>query len=90
VVSGASQADDTGVAGGVESTIELSLEPQGSGSIAATVTSTESKTRLEVRGAGADREVDAFSGPVTNERRVVKVDASKGGDVTFTYGPQSP
>lgn len=88
--SGPTRADDTGISGGVESVVELSLETSASGSVTATVTATVPHTRLDVTARGTDRTVDELDGPVTGERQTVRVDAPKGGDITFTYGPQGP
>lgn len=89
--TGATHAQDAGISGGVDSVMELTLEPSISGrKIAATVTATVSRTRLSTGERGDERILDDFAGPITGHKQLVRVEQPRGDDATITFGPQGP
>ena len=86
-------AQETGISGQVESTIELSLQSSASGRVQATVTATVGGTQLSVSERGrSPQALRAFPGPVVKQRVTVRTTASDAGvtEKTITFGPQGP
>ena len=86
-------ADETGISGQVESTVELSLAQPAPDRVEATVTATVGGTQLSVSEPGRSPWVlRAFPRPVAQQR--VTVHAAQRGDgvteQTITLGPQGP
>jgi hypothetical protein len=86
-------AQETGISGQVQSTIELSLQPSGPDRVQATVTATVGGTRLSVAERGQrPRVVRAFRKPLAGERVTVRTTKRDTGvtEQTITFGPQGP
>ena len=86
-------AEETGISGQVESTIELSLARSAPDRVQATVTATVGGTQLSVAESGrSPRVLRAFPKPLAGER--VSVSMTKRGagvtEQTITFGPQGP
>jgi hypothetical protein len=85
-------AEETGISGQVQSTIELSVQRSAPGRVQATVTATVGGTQLSVaERAASPRVLRRFRTPMAGAR--VTVRAAKGGGVTeqtITFGPQGP
>jgi hypothetical protein len=86
-------AQETGISGQVESTLELSLQSSVPDRVQATVTATVGDTRLSVseRGRGP-RVLRAFHGPMVKQRVTVHATGRDAGvtEKTITFGPQGP
>jgi len=80
-------ADQTGLSGQVESTIELSIESAAHGALELTVTATASDTALAISTDKRERILDTYAGPVTNARTMAPAGS---GDQTITFGPVGP
>jgi hypothetical protein len=92
-VSGPTGAEETGISGQVESTIELSLQQSAPDRVQATVTATIGGTQLSVTGSGRDRRVvRAFRGPVAKRQVSVRATgrSARATEQTITFGPQGP
>jgi hypothetical protein len=86
-------AQETGVSGQVESTIELSLRQPAPDRVQATVTATVGGTQLSVSESGQrPRVLRAFQGPLAQERVTVRTTKRSAGvtEQTITFGPQGP
>jgi hypothetical protein len=86
-------AEETGISGQVESTIELSLQQPAPDRVQATVTATVGGTQLSVSERGRDpRVVRAFRGPVAKQQVSVRATGRGAGvtEQTITFGPQGP
>ena len=91
--SAPSGAEETGISGQVESTIELSLQSSAPDRVQATVTATVGGTQLSVSEPGqSPRVLRAFPGPMVKQRVTVRTTASAAGETekTITFGPQGP
>jgi hypothetical protein len=86
-------AEETGISGQVESTIELSLQSSAPDRVQATVTATVGGTRLSVSERGRSPQLlRAFQGPMAQQRVTVRRTSSDAGvtEKTITFGPQGP
>jgi hypothetical protein len=86
-------AQETGISGQVESTLELSLQSSVPDRVQATVTATVGDTRLSVSERGRDpRVLRAFHGPMVKQRVTVHATGRDAGvtEKTITFGPQGP
>lgn len=86
-------AQETGISGQVESTIELSLQRTAPDRLQATVTATIGGTRLSVTEPGqSPRVLRAFQGPLAQERVTVRTTKRSAAvtEQTITFGPQGP
>jgi len=86
-------AEETGISGQVESTIELSLHSSAPDRVQATVTATVGGTQLSVSERGRSPQVlRAFQSPMAQERVTVRTTASDASvtEKTITFGPQGP
>jgi hypothetical protein len=86
-------AQETGITGQVESTIELSLQRSAPDRVQATVTATVGGTQLSVSEPGqSPRVLRAFEGPIAQERVTVHTAKRSAGvtEQTITFGPQGP
>ena len=86
-------AEETGISGQVESTLELSLRSSAPDRVQATVTATVGATQLSVSEPGhGPRVLRAFPGPTVKQRATVRMTASDAGatEQTITFGPQGP
>jgi hypothetical protein len=86
-------AEETGISGQVESTIELTLVQSVHGRVAATVTATVGGTRLSVAERGKDlRLLRTFRKPMAGEPVTVPGTAygRRVTEQTITFGPQGP
>ena len=92
VASAPTGAEETGISGQVQSTIELSLQPPASGRVQATVTATVGGTRLSVSEPGRARGCCAPFGTRSSAASVRAHDRSVAGvtEQTITFGPQGP
>jgi hypothetical protein len=92
VASAPTDAEETGISGQVESTIELSLQRSAPDRVQATVTATIGGTQLSVSGSGqSPRALRTFRGPVAQERVTVTTGRDAGAtEQTITFGPQGP
>ncbi len=86
-------AEETGISGQVESTIELTLAQPAPDRVAATVTATVGGTRLSVAERGQPpRVLRSFGKPLAGERVTVRRTRHGAGvtEQTITFGPQGP
>ncbi len=86
-------AEETGISGQVESTVELSLAQPAPDRVEATVTATVGDTRLSVSAPGrSPRVLRRFRRPLAGERVTVRVTGRSAGvtEQTITFGPQGP
>lgn len=86
-------AQETGISGQVESTIELSLVRSAPERVQATVTATVGGTQLSVAESGrSPRVLRAFRDPLVRERVIVSTTKRGAGvtEQTITFGPQGP
>jgi hypothetical protein len=85
-------AEETGISGQVESTIELSLQSSAPDRVQATVTATVGATQLSVSESGRSPQVlRAFQGPMVKERVTVRTTGRDAvTEKTITFGPQGP
>jgi hypothetical protein len=93
VVSAPTGAQETGISGQVESTIELSLRSSAPDRVQAAVTATVGDTQLSVSERGQGPQVlRAFPDPIVQERVTVRRTGSDAGvtEKTITFGPQGP
>jgi hypothetical protein len=87
--SAPSGAEETGISGQVESTLELSLAQPAPDRVEATVTTTVGETQLSVSEPGrSPRVLRAFRRPVAQQH--VTVRGTGANEQTITFGPQGP
>ncbi|HEX5926964.1 MAG TPA: hypothetical protein VFY45_24275 [Baekduia sp.] len=92
-VSAPTGAQETGISGQVESTIELSLQQPAPDRVQATLTATVGGTQLSVVAAGrSPRVLRTFRGATAQERVTVRTTKRDAGvtEQTITFGPQGP
>jgi hypothetical protein len=84
-------AEETGISGQVESTVELSLAQPAADRVQATVTATVAGTQLSVSEPGGDpRVLRGFRGPVAKRQVSVRTTSAGVTEQTITFGPQGP
>jgi hypothetical protein len=86
-------AQETGISGQVESTIELSLQRSSSDRVQATVTATVGGTQLSVsEPRQGSRVLRTFRDPLVQEHMTVRTTKRDAGvtEQTITFGPQGP
>jgi hypothetical protein len=93
VASAPTGAEETGISGQVQSTIELSLQQAAPDRVQATVTATVGGTRLSVSEAGrTPRVLRSFRAAMAREQVTVRT-TGRDNDATepiITFGPQGP
>jgi hypothetical protein len=86
-------AQETGISGQVESTIELSLQQPAPDRVQATLTATVGGTQLSVaETGGSPRVLRSFRGAMAQERVTIRTTKRDAGvtEQTITFGPQGP
>ena len=80
-------AEETGLSGQVDSTIELTVESAADGALELTVTATVSDTVLAIGASRREQTLHTYAGPVTRARTTVPAGS---GDPMITFGPEGP
>jgi hypothetical protein len=89
-VTAPTAAEETGISGQVESTIELSLQSSALGRVQATVTATVGGTQLSASEPRQSPQVlRTFRRPMVTQRVTVRR-TGRGAGQTITFGPQGP